>query len=235
MKLMWPRLRNISIIYLIVGIVFGGLVLLISKFPIAPSLLTLIMLVPGVCYYVAPALATTSINALQFSLLPATSGEKLAALSLYGIVILPTLCYLLPQLTALFTIHSSWPELYSISAGIYRNPVSILTSSLSGVFPLIACLYFSLRNPGKRWMPAFVGFLFACGIGLISGIYAGVRACRLGYQGGFSGIDMIDQQELAMLVMDDVKATLPFIAVASLLISIWLAVLCYRRIARRQL
>lgn len=240
MRLMWPRLRNTSIVYLAVGAVTMALILLLTRFSFILGLLPFLVFIPAILYYISPVFVTSTMTASQAALLPATPGEKLLAVCAYSIVILPAAAYLLPQIASFIVVFNS-EQLCSLGISAqsiyFKNPIWLLMNYLSGCLPLLVCLYSALSNPGKKWRPALMGLLTVLLIGLAGGLYGGIEAMRIGFEDGMNGVmpDELRGQELSLRIINDVLSFVPFIIFVSLGLCALCLWLCYRRIANRQL
>ncbi len=240
MRLMWPRIRNTFLVYLAVGIATMIPILLLMRLSYFLTLLPFAVFIPAILYYISPVFATSTMTASQATLLPATPGEKLLAVGLYSIVILPAAVYLLPQIASYISLFhaDAFCRLHIPLQSFYvKNHFWLVMNYLSGCLPLFVCLYSALSNPGKKWRPALMGLLTVLIIGLIGGFYGGIKAFRIGVSAATSKIQsgMISEQEISAQIMDDILGFLPVIIVVCILLCAWFLRLCYRRIASRQI
>ncbi len=156
MHLMWPRLRTPFIVYLAVGIASAILVGLVSRLPFSCSCYRLPFSSRASSSISLPYLPHAPCRGAQFTSLPATSGEKLVALSAYGLVILPVAVYAIAQVLVWITMFGDscvYPYGSTVSFLYEMHPSLFLLNLLSGMLPGVICLYTGICNPGKSGSP----------------------------------------------------------------------------------
>ena len=243
MHLMWPRLRTPFIVYLAVGIASAILVGLVSRLPFFVQLLPFALFIPCILFYIAPIFATCAMSGAQFTSLPATSGEKLVALSAYGLVILPVAVYAIAQVLVwitMFGVSCVYPYGSTVSFLYEMHTSLFLLNLLSGMLPGVICLYTGICNPGKKWKPALMAMLTLFALGVAGGLYGIILSVKRGFEAGYaaaqtgSGPSQADIDELAQ---DIVTGMFPFVwvvCILSLILTGLFLYMSYRRIATRQ-
>lgn len=238
MRLMLPRLRVAMTAYLAVGIVTSLLLILLHNLTFFLRLLPFVVIVAGILYYIAPIFVTSAIAPRQFAALPATPGEKLTAVGIYSLIILPLLAYYIPQLlTTLFILNGDYFSSIGITMGCSSsflhdmNPILWGLNYLSSFLPGVVCLYTAFVHPGKKWIQAATGLSVVLLLGLSGGIVGGLYAFFRGYNAAVAGELPADVDSFTIEI---VTALMPYIWVMTLLcigLSILFLRLTYRRIA----
>lgn len=239
MKLMWPRLKNTLLVYGVVGVAATLLMLVLKNTPFFASLLPFIVFIPSLLFYIAPAFVVAAMTANQFSLLPATVGEKLAALCIYGLVIFPLAVYLLPQISSSwFLFHGDNLCKYNPFVPEIINRVEswqFMLSFGSTFLPGSVCLFSAVKHPGTKWRPAVMAILVVFLLGLAGGIIGVVEAFRIGYNDAFSVRDADQGEEFMTRLINEIIPWMWALCGVCIVLTVMFVRLTYIKLAHRQL
>lgn len=193
-RLMLPRLKTLTAVAITMGLLSTLIIWISSKFIFGIALMSIVVLIPALTFYISPVFIGSAVSAPQFGQLPATPGEKLAALLImlftFGLV-----TYYLPQaFTTLFIAQKNCSlglNYLSISY-IYSffGPVYILMSYLGSALPALVCLYCITSQPGRRWRAGLMALVVIFSQGLIGGVFGMFTAFKEGFKAGMSGGEM---------------------------------------------
>ncbi len=237
-KLMLPRLKTLILVAIVMGVISSLIIWGSSKIAYGSTIVSILILIPAITYYICPVFVRGTISPSQFGQLPATAGEKLAAL-LIIILGLGLVTYYLPQsLTTFLLKHGSLmmgaDSKLTCDVFDYFSPLLMCLSYLGSSLPTLVCLYCITSWPLHRWRAAIiaVGVIFVQG--LFGGLYGGIMAFNEGLKAGISGREMPDQEEIAWQIIMGMKTFLWFYSSAIVVLCglfIWLS---YRRLAKGQ-
>lgn len=243
MKLMYPRLRTTMIAFFVVGVVSILLAFLISRFVVFLTLLPFITLIPCLLFYIAPSFVVPAMTADQLNLLPATAGEKLTALTAYGLIILPLLCYFVFQgMVTYLTIdvaNANKPELLPALEYMQTMPMILMAVNWIGcLLPGSVCQYAALVRPGKRWFAAAMAILVPIAQGLIGGVVGVVSSLRSDLFQSI-GPDFKDNSEaigqFTTQLIHDISTWVVVLNIICCLLTFLFLWMSYRRLATRQI
>ncbi|MDE6587004.1 MAG: hypothetical protein K2K40_01545 [Paramuribaculum sp.] len=231
MRLIAPRVRNLTIVYVAICIAVAVLVLLgrLVGFPIGS--IGLFSVIPCIMFYVAPAFLLNATDTLQFQLIPAKVSEKFVAIVIYSIV----LNYLIVSISSIpvaVTVldNEATSSIQTIMKAKFGSSWVGL-NQLSGLLAPIVCMYVSIASPGRKWQAVGAAFLVCVVEGLVGGIYGICMTTRcVGLFDGEPDVDLIVET-----ILSGVAPFMLATMVVCVLLSVLFMVLAYRKLASRQI
>lgn len=231
MRLMCPRVRNVAILYIAVSVAVAVLCVIAGLIGFPSGSFSIFVTIPALMFYAAPAFVVNAVNGSQFQMIPATSGEKLMALSIYSLLI-NYLIYAICSVTATITVlDSADARIFApLIHNTYGSGVMVL-NWLAGLLAPIVCMYVAVSHPGHKWKAIGASILVCIAEGFAGGVYGVAMTFR-----GFSSCS--GELDVDTLVIDIVAGMAPFMYVMlaiCVVLSVMFMILTYRKLASRQL
>lgn len=231
MRLICPRVRNVAILYTAVSVAIALLCVIAGLLGVPSGSFSIFVTIPALMFYAAPAFVVNAVDGQQFQLIPATSGEKLMALSIYSLLI-NYLIYAICSVTATITVLDD-AEIRSILP-MMRGEYGFWSISLNwvaGCLAPIVCLYVAVSHPGHKWKAIGASILVCIAEGFAGGVYGLVMTFKtLKSCNGEPDVDT--------MVLNIVGGMAPFMYVmlaVCIVLCVMFMILTYRKLASRQL
>lgn len=231
MRLICPRVRNVAILYIAVCVAVAVLCVLAHLAGIPAGSVSIIVVIPALMFYAAPAFVVNAVDSMQFQQIPATISEKYVAISIYSLVI-NYFIYAISSVTATVTTLDN-PEVRSILPMMLSSCSgwALALNWLSGLLAPIVCMYVAVASPGHKWKAVGASILVSVAEGFAGGVYGIVMTYR-----SFAACGR--EPDVDALVVDIVGGMAPFMygmMALCILLEIFFMVLAYRKLASRQI
>lgn len=237
-RLMLPRLKTLMAVAITMGLLSTLFIWFSSRFIFGIALMSIVVLIPALTFYISPVFIGSAVSAPQFGQLPATPGEKLTALLLI-LLTFGLIAYYLPQgLTTVLITQKNCPlGMSSVSVSEIYNffgPVYIVLSYIGSALPALVCLYCITSQPGRRWRAGLMALVVIFVQGLLGGAYGMISAFREGFKAGLAGKVLPPTDEIYENLLSSMEPFLwiyIFLVVICCFLTVWLT---YRRMAGKR-
>ena len=219
-----PAISKQLLIYAAATVVFFCLTLMPFNASAQVALFSMIWAAIGFMVEFAPiVLAKSGDSRIIERLLPATAAEKLTFFSIYFLLVVPFVCYLLPHMS--LYVYNSIPAIQTdaMLALIdikHSNPPQIMVMNLlSTAAAIITCLYMVLFSKSNRIIKGILSvFAVNIGLGVLGAIYGMGAMFRLGYEQGVSG-EQPDVKE----IINSMSQSTGYLVVVTVIIALFAA------------
>lgn len=231
MRLICPRVRNLTILYIAVCVAVAVLCVLAHLAGVPAGSVSIIVVIPTLMFYAAPAFVVNAVGSVQFQQIPATIAEKFVAITIYSLVINYFINAISSVTATITTLDNA--EIQSILTMMQTScgGWAVALNWLSGLLAPIVCMYVAIANPGHKWKAVGASILVCVAEGFAGGVYGIVMTYK-----SFAACGR--EPDVDTLVLDIVGGMAPFVYVmlaVCVLLGILFMILAYRKLASRQL
>lgn len=196
---------------------------------------SMLMSIPSLIAYFAPLTLNVGHQPVMNSMLPATSGEKLAVLAAAYLIINPLLVYL-PSVLFSNELINNMSGLTSISSTVTHLPTYYYIISIANtIAPCATCLYSVIRWPGNKTKAILLPLAVSLVMFITGAVFGIMTAFKQGVSDGFNGSEHLNTDALAKSVINDM---LPLSTVMSAALAIYTIIIVwatYKALKSRQL
>lgn len=221
------------IIYALASLVFAFLILIPAHEYIQVGLFTMIWTSIGLMMQLAPVvLAKSGDSRIIERLIPASAAEKLTFFLIYFWLVIPFVCYFLPEISLI--LYKAIPFLQTsqmlelIDLHHTPNATSLLMNIFNSLGAATTCLYVVMKVKRNRVLWGIVSvFVFNFILGIIGAVNGFITVFNMGIEDGSAGYPMNNAQA-SQWAMDFISELQPVFVTITCLLAIYLAWMCYK-------
>ena len=219
------------LVYVLATFVFACLILIPTDNYIQIGIFTMTWTAMGLLMQLAPVvLGKSGDSRIIERLIPASAAEKMTFFLIYFWIVIPFVCYFLPEVALL--IYKSIPYLQNTDMmkliEIHQSPsvVAILMNIANTLGAITTCLYVVMKVKRNRVLWGIISvFAFNFILGIIGAVNGFIRAFNMGFDEGRSGYPMNNAQA-AEWADEFIYQMNPFFIILTCVLAIYVIWIC---------